>query len=51
MQRLGTNAIRVYNLDPDLDHTECSSIFNVRIRDLPLHRDDFADFDRPQVSI
>jgi len=28
MQRLGVNAIRVYNLDPDLDHTECASIFN-----------------------
>jgi len=28
MQRLGVNAIRVYNLDPDLDHTQCASIFN-----------------------
>lgn len=28
MQRLGVNAIRVYNLDPDLDHTACASIFN-----------------------
>jgi 1,3-beta-glucanosyltransferase GAS3 len=28
MQRLGINTIRVYNLDPDLDHTECASIFN-----------------------
>jgi 1,3-beta-glucanosyltransferase GAS3 len=28
MQRLGMNTIRVYNLDPDLDHTECASIFN-----------------------
>jgi 1,3-beta-glucanosyltransferase GAS3 len=28
MQRLGLNAIRVYNLDPDLDHTACASIFN-----------------------
>ncbi|EXJ84693.1 hypothetical protein A1O3_05363 [Capronia epimyces CBS 606.96] len=28
MQRLGVNAIRVYNLDPDLDHSECASIFN-----------------------
>ncbi|OCT44691.1 1,3-beta-glucanosyltransferase gel2 [Cladophialophora carrionii] len=28
MQRLGVNAIRVYNLDPDLDHSACASIFN-----------------------
>ena len=28
MQRLGMNTIRVYNLDPELDHTECASIFN-----------------------
>ncbi|KAJ9643825.1 Glycolipid anchored surface protein 4 precursor [Knufia peltigerae] len=28
MQRLGVNAIRVYNLDPDLDHTDCANIFN-----------------------
>jgi hypothetical protein len=28
MQRLGVNAIRVYNLDPDLDHAACASIFN-----------------------
>ncbi|RVX67172.1 hypothetical protein B0A52_08606 [Exophiala mesophila] len=28
MQRLGVNAVRVYNLNPDLDHTECASIFN-----------------------
>ena len=28
MQRLGVNAIRVYNLDPDLDHSTCASIFN-----------------------
>jgi len=28
LQRLGVNAIRVYNLDPDLDHTACASIFN-----------------------
>ena len=28
MQRLGVNAIRVYNLDPDLDHDACASIFN-----------------------
>ncbi|KAK4934902.1 Glycolipid anchored surface protein 4 precursor [Elasticomyces elasticus] len=28
MQKLGVNAIRVYNLDPDLDHTQCASIFN-----------------------
>ncbi|CAK7270448.1 Glycolipid anchored surface protein 4 precursor [Sporothrix epigloea] len=28
MQILGINAIRVYNLDPDLNHDECASIFN-----------------------
>jgi hypothetical protein len=28
MQRLGVNAIRVYNLDPDLNHDMCASIFN-----------------------
>lgn len=28
MQRLGVNAIRVYNLDPDLNHDLCASIFN-----------------------
>lgn len=28
MQRLGVNTIRVYNLDPDIDHTACASIFN-----------------------
>ncbi|KKY29151.1 putativebeta-glucanosyltransferase gel2 [Phaeomoniella chlamydospora] len=28
MQRLGVNTIRVYNLDPDLDHDQCASIFN-----------------------
>ena len=28
MQRLGVNAIRVYNLDPDLNHDDCASIFN-----------------------
>ncbi|KIW12227.1 hypothetical protein PV08_09503 [Exophiala spinifera] len=28
MQRLGVNAVRVYNLDPDLDHTDCANIFN-----------------------
>lgn len=28
MQRLGVNTVRIYNLDPDLDHTECASIFN-----------------------
>jgi hypothetical protein len=28
MQRLGVNTIRVYNLDPSLDHTACASIFN-----------------------
>lgn len=28
MQRLGINAIRVYNVNPDLDHNLCASIFN-----------------------
>ncbi|KAK3946427.1 putative beta-glucanosyltransferase [Diplogelasinospora grovesii] len=28
MQILGVNAIRVYNLDPNLNHDECASIFN-----------------------
>lgn len=29
MQRLGVNAIRVYNVNPDLNHNVCASIFNV----------------------
>lgn len=29
MQRLGVNAIRVYNLDPNLNHDACASIFNL----------------------
>jgi 1,3-beta-glucanosyltransferase GAS3 len=28
MQQLGVNTIRVYNVDADLDHSECASIFN-----------------------
>ena len=28
MQRLGINAIRTYNLSPDLNHDECASVFN-----------------------
>ena len=28
MQQLGVNAIRVYNVDPDLNHDMCASIFN-----------------------
>jgi hypothetical protein len=28
MQRLGINAIRVYNVNPDLNHNMCASIFN-----------------------
>ncbi|PQE05206.1 glycoside hydrolase family 72 protein [Rutstroemia sp. NJR-2017a BBW] len=28
MQKLGVNAIRVYNVDGDLNHDECASIFN-----------------------
>jgi len=28
MQRLGVNAIRVYNVDPDINHDMCASIFN-----------------------
>lgn len=28
MQTMGINSIRVYNLDPNLNHDECASIFN-----------------------
>lgn len=28
MQQLGVNTIRVYNVDNDLDHNQCASIFN-----------------------
>lgn len=28
MQTLGVNAIRVYSVDPDVNHDECASIFN-----------------------
>ncbi|KAH8708478.1 Glucanosyltransferase-domain-containing protein [Phaeosphaeriaceae sp. PMI808] len=28
IQRLGANTIRVYNIDPKLDHSACASIFN-----------------------
>jgi 1,3-beta-glucanosyltransferase GAS3 len=28
LQRLGANTIRVYNVDPTLNHDECASIFN-----------------------
>ncbi|KAI9930602.1 hypothetical protein ASPWEDRAFT_27118 [Aspergillus wentii DTO 134E9] len=28
MQRLGINTIRIYNLEPSLNHDECASIFN-----------------------
>lgn len=28
MQKLGVNAIRVYNVSPDINHDECASIFN-----------------------
>lgn len=28
LQVLGVNTIRVYNLDPDINHDECASIFN-----------------------
>jgi len=28
MQRIGANTLRVYNLDPTIDHDECASIFN-----------------------
>ncbi|ERF68957.1 1,3-beta-glucanosyltransferase gel2 [Endocarpon pusillum Z07020] len=28
MQRLGVNTLRVYNLNPDVNHDECASIFN-----------------------
>lgn len=29
MQRLGINTIRVYNLDPYINHDQCVSIFNM----------------------
>lgn len=28
MQILGVNTIRTYNLDPDLNHDDCASVFN-----------------------
>lgn len=28
MQRLGVNVLRVYNVDPQLDHSKCMNIFN-----------------------
>lgn len=28
LQRLGVNTIRVYNVDPTINHDECASIFN-----------------------
>jgi hypothetical protein len=28
MQKLGVNTIRIYNIDPALDHSKCASIFN-----------------------
>ena len=28
MQQLGVNTIRVYNLDPTVNHDECASVFN-----------------------
>lgn len=28
MQRAGINTVRIYNLDPQIDHTACMSIFN-----------------------
>ena len=28
MQQLGVNTIRIYNLDPDLNHDDCASMFN-----------------------
>jgi len=31
---VGVNAIRVYNVDPDLNHDECASIFNT-VRRVP----------------
>lgn len=29
LQRIGINTIRVYNLDPTINHDECASIFNI----------------------
>lgn len=29
LQRIGVNTIRVYNLDPTINHDECASIFNI----------------------
>ena len=29
MQKLGVNTIRVYNLDPSINHDDCASIFNM----------------------
>lgn len=39
MQLLGVNAIRVYSVDPDINHDECASIFNaVGTLDLCSHK-------------
>lgn len=36
MQILGVNAIRVYNIDPNVNHDECASIFNAVCPDTGL---------------
>ncbi len=38
MQILGINTVRVYNIDPYLDHDKCASIFNAVSKILPHDR-------------
>lgn len=37
MQMAGFNLIRVYNVDPDINHDECASIFNAVCSSVPAH--------------
>lgn len=37
MQVLGVNTVRIYNLNPDLNHDKCVSIFNA-VRTYPSHQ-------------